>query len=355
MSTGFDRSADFTTTALARPASLRVLCCVAGGSRIGMGHVSRSLELARALEAVGVSITGFACNDDLHSRRAILASGWLVWSDAGDDLPLRETDVLLVDCPDGLGEKLKAWRRWHKTPVVALDRFDMETCDADLVINLINHHPTMTRPRSPAVGYVEGVGHAIIRPEFLAARAAHRRVAPCASNVIVSFGGADPQNRTGLVLDAVALGGFPGKTVRVVVGANFSRAAEVKEQALRLGVEAIEGATHLASLFAGADLAVSGGGTTMLELACVGTPTLVLPQTAAELRFAESLAARRAVRVMGGDVTAVAVQHEIGRLVDDRAARAGFSAAAMAAVDGLGARRIADLIIARFTAVTATS
>lgn len=355
MNTGFNRAADSTTLTEARPASLRVLCCVAGGPRIGMGHVSRSLELARSLEAAGVSVVGFVCNDDPHSRRAIVASGWLVWSDAGDDLPLRETDLLLVDRPEGLGERLAAWRgRASNLPAVALDSFEMERGEAELVINLINHHPSMKRPSSPQVGYFEGTEYAIIRREFVEVRNPERSISSCASNLIVTFGGADPQNRTGLVLDAIALGGVPEIAVRVVVGPNFSRASEVKQRARAMGVEVIEGATRLAPWFSGADVAVCGGGTTMLELACVGTPTLVLPQTEAEMKFAKSLEARGAVRVVGEHPTAPALRHEIEALIGDRAARAAFSAAAMGAVDGLGARRIAELIVGRFPLVVVT-
>lgn len=353
MSTAFHHPVSFAGTASAS-GSLRVLCCVAGGPRIGMGHVSRSLELARALEAAGVSIVGFACNDDERSRNAILAAGWAAWSDTGEDLPLRETDLLLVDRPEGWGERLVTWRSGpRKLAVVALDRCDMGAGEAELVINLINHRPAMKFPRSPYAGYFEGIEYAIIRPEFLAARSAERTVSPRASSVIVSFGGADPQNRTGLLLDAIALAPFPETTVRVVVGPNFSQAAEVKERARQLGVEAIEGSTRLAPWFAGADVALSGGGTTMLELACVGTPNLVLPQTEAEMKFAESLAARGAVRVLGADVSARALRNEIEGFIGDRGARVRFSAAALAAVDGLGASRIAELIVARFTPVVA--
>jgi spore coat polysaccharide biosynthesis predicted glycosyltransferase SpsG len=233
--------------------------------------------------------------------------------------------------------------------IAALDSFDMEGSRADLIINLINHHPTLSRPLTPQVRYHEGAEYAIIRREFLAARNRARGIPLLAREVLVTFGGADPSNHTGLVLDALAQEPLKDVTVRIVVGPNFSRAGEVTARARALGFETLEKIDRLAPWFSRADLAVSGGGTTMLELACVGTPALVLPQNEAEARFASSLAGLGAVRLGQPASGPAAVRRELDALINDQRARQLLNRCALEAVDGLGQQRIASLLLSTFT------
>lgn len=325
------------------PAPLRALCWVAGGPRIGLGHVMRSLELARTLAQRGLSIVGFLCNDDAASRAAIRAAGYACWPDGDGAAPA--ADVLLVDRPAGVDAAVQAFVAGRPgLRLAALDDFDMEGGRAELVVNLINHHPTLRRPQSARVHYHEGPAYAIIRGEFVAARERPRRFPASAREVVVCFGGADPANHTGRVLDALAEHPLDGVTVRLVIGPAFKGAADTAARARSLGVTVLERVADLAPHFAAADLAVSGGGTTMLELACVGTPTLVLPQNAAEARFAASLAARGAVCLSEPS----ALPRDLPALIHDAAARRRLHAAARASVDGLGCRRIADLLVGTF-------
>lgn len=329
--------------------SLRVLCWVAGGPRIGMGHVLRSLELARALELAGLGIVGFVCNSDPCSVRAISQAGRPLWHDTDPNLPIKEVDVMLVDRPAGVGEIAELKSAHPRVGIAALDTFDLERSSADLIVNLINHHPTLRRPLAPEVRYHEGLEFAIVRQEFLNGRCILRDIPPRARNILVTFGGADPSNHTGLILDALAGEPLPGTIVRIVVGPNFSRAAEMVERARKLGLEVLERVERLAPWFAQADLAVSGGGTTMLELACTGTPTLVLPQNEAEARFATSLASADAVRLIRPDFSPNTIRRELESLIDDRSAREQMNRCALAAVDGLGQQRIAALLLSTFS------
>ncbi len=331
----------------------RVLCWVAGGPQIGMGHVRRSVELARTLEGTGFEIVGFVCNDDPCSLLTLTLSGRPLWREKDESLPLAATDLLLVDRPAGADSRIKDLCRDHPAlRIAALDSFDMESGAADLVINLINHHPVLTRPPAPHQRYHEGPEYAIIRREFVTARDRPRFIPLRAHQVLVTFGGADPRNHSSLLLEALAEGGLPETTVRLVVGPNFSHATEVIARARSLGVETLEQVADLAPSFAEADVAICGGGTTMLELACVGTPTLVLPQNEAENRFAASLAARGAVRLGRPDEGAEGLRRDLIALVNDQPARRRLNTTALTTVDGLGQRRIAELLLNSFTTAT---
>ena len=328
--------------------SPRLLFKVMGGPVIGMGQVIRSVELARTLPGAGFEVAGFVCNDDACTRAIVAAIGHRVWNDTAEfSAALRETnpDVLLLDHPGPHHPVcVEARTICPDLTLVALDCFEMEHADFDLIINLINHHPTLKAPLSTAVDYHEGPAFAIIRREFAAHRDQPRRPAGTTPKILVTFGGSDPMRHTLRVLEALA-SVMEKLQLTVVVGPNFPHRAEVHQRATAAGVTILENVSDMAALMLDADLAISGGGTTMLELATLGIPALIIPQNEPERRFSASIAARGAVRTRPLDIAPPEIRREVLALLDDPAACVRLSATGRQTVDGHGQARIADLIL----------
>lgn len=326
----------------------RILFKVAGGPIIGMGQVIRSVELARTLPDAGFEIAGFVCNDEPCTRAIVSAAGHRVWSDITEfAAALRETnpDILLLDHPGPHHPVcVEARALCPGLTLVALDCFDMEHTDLDLIVNLINHHPTLTAPLSSAVDYHEGPDFAIIRREFAPRRAELRSPSASPPRILVTFGGSDPMRHTLRVLDALA-GDADRLRLTFVVGPNFPHRADVPARAAALGATVHENVRDIAALMLDSDLAICGGGTTMLELATLGVPALVIPQNEPEMRFSASIAARGAVRTLPRDIAAPALRREVLALLGDSAALERLGAAGRATVDGQGQERIAALIL----------
>lgn len=328
--------------------SPRLLFKVMGGPVIGMGQVIRSVELARTLPSAGFEIAGFVCNDDACSRAIVTATGHRVWNDTTEfAAALRESqaDVLLLDHPGPhhpVCVEARAIR--PDLTLVALDCFEMEHADFDLIINLINHHPTLKTPLSRAVDYHEGPAFAIIRREFAAYRNQPRRPSGARSKILVTFGGSDPMRHTLRVLEALS-GDSEKLQLTVVVGPNFPHRAEVHRLATATGATVHENVSDMPALMLDADLAISGGGTTMLELATLGIPALIIPQNEPETRFSASIAARGAVRTLPLDITPTDLRREVLTLLDDPAARELLSVTGRQTVDGEGQAQIASLIL----------
>ena len=95
------------------------------------------------------------------------------------------------------------------------------------------------------------------------------------------------------------------------------------------------------------DLAVSAAGQTALELALTGTPAVVAAIVENQRRNAEGLAAR-GLAVNAGSLGApdfgARVEAGVRLLATDPGARARFGIASLAAVDGRGADRVADVL-----------
>jgi spore coat polysaccharide biosynthesis predicted glycosyltransferase SpsG len=327
---------------------LRILFKVLGGPEFGMGNVTRSLELAREFQRRGAEVRGFCCNPDPVTLTTIRASGFP--ADATDGCVLaaaRDADAVILDHV-GILRPITSALREHYPGVVlaALDYFDMGDDRVDLIINLINQHPTDDRP-PPRVQYREGTAYAIIRERFDAHIARVRPITPSGRDVLVTFGGSDPRRNTLRVCEAADEGHCDQLHLTFVLGANYSHKAEVQSAVSRLsaGHRIEEDVSDIQDLMRSADVAVCGAGTTMLELAALGTPAVVIPQNENETRFAARLADRGAVIALGILATPQQIGTTLTALATDPARRGEMSRAGREIVDGRGRHRIVEQIV----------
>ena len=103
----------------------------------------------------------------------------------------------------------------------------------------------------------------------------------------------------------------------------------------------------LAALMVQADLAVSGGGTTLYELACSGLPAIVLELADNQARGCRAMAAAGAV-IYAGRAEAMdgrALGQLIADVLEDSDRRRRMTLAGTQLVDGLGADRVADALL----------
>jgi UDP-2,4-diacetamido-2,4,6-trideoxy-beta-L-altropyranose hydrolase len=156
---------------------------------------------------------------------------------------------------------------------------------ADLILNQ-NLHATeeMYQRREPYTRLLLGARYAQLRSEFLEWRDWKREISPIARKVLVTMGGSDPENVTGEVVQALAsLHDVEGVVVAGGSNPNIDqlRSAVAAQSNLQLVVDA----PNMPELMAWADMAVSAGGSTCLELAFMGLPA-VLVSIAANQEFA---------------------------------------------------------------------
>lgn len=315
-----------------------------GKPELGMGHIYRSLALAKELEKEFQVV--LHVNDDLRVTALVHEHGANYFVD--EDIESRATrekiDLLLMDqlsYDNGHFQKLKT--RMPHLKVAALDYFDYENKFVDVIINLFNQNLQMPKPDRDDVRYYEGLEYAIIRQEFQNHISQERKASPKVSQVLVTFGGADTKGNTIRVIGLLAEAGIRGFKLDVVLGPLWHGELPAKS-GLDIQVHHSVSALTMASLMTRADLAFCGSGTTMLELLAVGTPVVILPQNRWEMRFALSVEQKGAVRVIQSDV---AQSHEVGYISDLFAsfpARNEMSQRGKSLVDGKGTERIRRII-----------
>jgi spore coat polysaccharide biosynthesis predicted glycosyltransferase SpsG len=263
-----------------------------GNATYGLGHLHRSRSLARYLQTRGHDVT--------------VSMAW-----QGDELAPRRPAVTIVDLPYN-GDQWTAAAVERGTRVIGLD-YEGELAP-DLVISIFD------RGRSPSTARrLQGLDYAIIREDIR-----DRAPVSAGDGIVVMIGGADIRNRG---LDIAHKLKDQGQQVTLVQGPLSPQQDEPVA-----GIAILRNPTNLADVMAGCSWAVTNGGSTMMEMMCLGKPVHVIPQTEAEQRLAGLIARQNGVLGVTDEcpeVPGLAAMVKVGR-------------AASRLVDGLGVRRICD-------------
>jgi UDP-2,4-diacetamido-2,4,6-trideoxy-beta-L-altropyranose hydrolase len=258
-------------------------------------------------------------------------------------------DCLVVD-HYGLDAAFETAARGKAWSVLVIDDLADRPHECDLLVD-----PNPERVAADYAGltgrttrFLLGPQYALLRSEFAERRPARIRAPRCqAERLLITLGGADPENISQRVLEALPrLRDAAMKTVLVIGPANPHREA-LSAVAPALGVEVAVDPPDLASLMRDADMAITTGSTTLWELACLGVPALIVviaDNQRAVARAAENAGAALIVgesahldpRNLADVFTALAADPERRR----RMSEAGRSI-----VDGKGVMRVADAVV----------
>lgn len=189
-----------------------------------------------------------------------------------------------------------------------------------------------------------GPRYVMLRREFWPFCGWRRQVADRAQRVLVTLGGADPDNVTLKVIEAIDRLAEHRLQCRVVVG-SVNPHREQLEKAVRKSRARIELASHVTDMtepMRWADVAISAGGTTCWELAFLGLPNAIVVLAENQAGVAEALA-REGVSINLGVHSAVGserIAEALGVLVRDDAARRRMSERGQRLIDGQGVGRV---------------
>ncbi|CAN7570462.1 NTP transferase domain-containing protein [Cupriavidus necator] len=257
----------------------RVVFSVVGRATLGMGHAYRALMIAG--ELVGHDIV-FVCEEqDQLAAELIRERNYPVVVARNGELlsAIRSLmpDVVINDILD-TSAKFVAELKEAGAKVVNFEDIGEGASVADLVVNALYPH------QPHAQNHLIGARYFCLRDEFI-----HLPKKPFSEKpkrLLVTFGGVDENNLSGRVLTALAdsIRGH-GLGVDVVVGPGFEHDQGLREILSRLAIADIRyiaKTNRISSYMSAADIAITSGGRTVLELASVGVPTIVICQNERE-------------------------------------------------------------------------
>jgi len=328
----------------------RVAFLTHGGPAIGLGHVSRCLSLARTLAAGGARVV-FLVGRESQVTSVVEGAGFDVvetdWESA--ETAAREAvaglrpETLVVDSYAVSSALLDSLRALVGR-LAAIDDIADRPLPVHMVVNGgADAERLEYRGGLPDTTYLLGPRYALLDPAY--GEAPTRETRPSVGRVLVTVGGGSHRR----VLQAVvrAALSLDTATVDVVLGPFASEDMFGALEDSRVVVH--RGASALRPLMLAADVAVSGAGMTLLELAATATPTVFL--TLATNQEPNASAFERAGAALpAGSPDApdcgAAVALNLKRLAGDPALRESLGASARRLVDGQGAQRVARALTA---------
>jgi UDP-2,4-diacetamido-2,4,6-trideoxy-beta-L-altropyranose hydrolase len=310
----------------------------AGGPFVGHGHLMRTMTVAQSLVDGGCRIDYLI--DDHASARIVENNGFSasVVEDGLQSLLERAPRYVLVD-------SYRVTEEWlgsiAKRQCVALfdDGCRLKRYAADFVIDSAPY-----ASRLPYRGRDDTVF--LLDSEYFPLRAALmvRPINTIVDQILITFGGADPDDVSSRVVTLVK-SEFPSHNFTVVLGGSYCGG-------LRPGknerVSIIASPKNLAEHFARACIAIAGAGQTALELAYFGVPSILLRLSPDQEQVAAGLAAQGAALDCGVHATCPdsRIVTSLNQLLAGSAVRRTMKEAGQRVVDGRGAKRVADALIA---------
>lgn len=191
--------------------------------------------------------------------------------------------------------------------------------------------------------------HRKMREDRWAGHATSHRAAPSEpKRLVLTVGGSDPNDVTSMVVRALR-NVLPAIALDVILGPGFEPHRPVLRQAALIPrVRLHDRPRNLPKLMAQADLAVTGGGSTVYECAHLGLPSLVIQMADNQAGVCHAMEAEGIVRCLGpwNLVGEEQIALEIQLLLADEHRLEEMARRGMALVDGHGARRVAEALAA---------
>jgi UDP-2,4-diacetamido-2,4,6-trideoxy-beta-L-altropyranose hydrolase len=301
------------------------------GPSVGLGHLRRCVSLALALRNDGAD-----CVFDIVEGREIAAAAGF--------------EVGRVDDPTAIViDSYRATESDFSGKVIAIDDLADRVLAVDLVIN-----PAIGAERldyRAAKSTALGIEYALLRPEF--ADKPNRVYAPVARHVLITLGGADLYGLTPRFVESVAAS---FEELSVVIGPFFGRQLATEEVARKYpSVTLYHNPSEMRALLLRADLALSGGGQSVFELAATATPAVVIEVAPNQRRHVQGFADAGAIDLVGSAEDADIVDKAtaaLRSLANDRERRRRLGMTGRKLVDGLGAVRAARRVLEQIESAT---
>jgi UDP-2,4-diacetamido-2,4,6-trideoxy-beta-L-altropyranose hydrolase len=342
-------------------------------ARIGNGHVMRCLALAQHWQLSGKATMIGYCESDLL-RQCIETSGVEFvqldrsYPDPGDvPATLSLASQITESAPTGkpwivldgynfdahyqFAIKSAGYRVLVIDDMAHLDRYH-----ADILLNQNIAAETLSYNCDATTSFLLGSRFCLLRDEFVRAPHSARRIAPVARKILISMGGADPDNVTAKVLDALAKLDIDQLEASVVVGSSNNHFEELRRTVDSLSrpvadestpvVRLVHNSQNMRGLMEWADSAVTNAGSTCYELALMGLPAVVLILADNQQIVARGLAAAAAVTNLGWfrGIDSTHLANALSQQCKNYERRVQQSRCGQQLVDGRGASRVVSAI-----------
>jgi spore coat polysaccharide biosynthesis predicted glycosyltransferase SpsG/CMP-N-acetylneuraminic acid synthetase len=258
----------------------RIVFAVVGHREVGLGHVARSLILANALvehekrflfdakSTLGLELVK-KVNHKVHQLQP--KQDWV------SGLLELKPDLVINDRLDTTAEEIQALQA-AGVRVINFEDLGSGALHADVVVNDLYTHAQSATVKEHHI--YSGPQYFCARPEFESCP--KKVVPPSPQKILITFGGTDPNNLTRKVLETL-LAAKVAAEINVVLGLGYPAELETAIQADYPHIRFQRNIANMAECIHQADVVFTSAGRTVYEIACIGTPAIVLAQNEREM------------------------------------------------------------------------
>lgn len=318
--------------------------------KIGTGHVMRCLSIAKAFVDEGEEVVFVTANDKASEwirdfQTICLNSNWSEMDSEMDNLLCiieeRKPSLLLVDSYCVTKKYFDVLSK--EIPIAYMDDMNKECWNIRFLINYNIFADDLDYSAYESMGCkcLLMPKYTPLRKEFI--NMPKHEIKKEVTDILVSAGGADPENVTEQIMEEVCVHWEKIK-FHFVIGAFNPRMDELKKR-IKKNIIFHVNETHMSGLMRKCDMAVSAAGSTLYELCACGTPTVAYTLADNQQMAAEKFA-REGVMLYAGDCRnnekfVTSLMEGMERLIRSQEIREKASDMMQSLLDGNGAKRIA--------------
>lgn len=250
---------------------MQVYILTEGGDNSGLGHIMRCSALYHAFREKGISPL-MVVDGDAEAEKALTGKNYLLKDWKADDIEVQEEDLIVIDSYQA-GEDIYYHLARQIKLLVCLDDTNRMNYPPGIVLNSLMDAEKLYSPREQ-ISYLLGTEYALLRRSFQKNSA--RMIRPQIKDCMITLGGQDQMNLMPEMIKHLQ-STYPHLLIKAVIGNSFKNRAEIEQikGENTILVDSPDG-EEMAALMTDADLAISAGGQTLFELACLGTPSLAI-------------------------------------------------------------------------------
>ncbi len=322
--------------------NLKVAIWTEGGRKLGMGHITRSLNIAWALKLRRVQPTIYI-NDDPAVKQRLEGTGvgYKVCDLNGRLSTEPPENTVIIDTKRDISDRVAALQATGKH-VILIDNMTPASKQADAVVipsPLLGWMPGRK-------GFYSGADYLVIGENFHDMRRSGLKLEhKTPLKVLVTFGGSDPAGLTAKTL--AAIWNVDNIDTTVVVGPVMDESTlKDFESTDNRRIVFVRGVNDISPLMQNAHVCFTAVGQTLFEAAFMGTPPIVISANEGDAEDLEALRKFGFAKVLGfhEGVEPGAIREGLSKYVEHGKMWAGVSDRCSKVTDGFGADRIATIV-----------
>lgn len=328
---------------------------VDANEKIATGHLMRCIAIATECMKRGESCLFLMAEEKEESRLVSRKIPYEIlhskWDDLDSEVGLIEEivkqknlDWLVVDSYQATASYLK--RLNEVVPVLYIDDMAEETYQVSSLLHYgicPDLEEYFQRYKNTDIQLLAGIEYTPLREEFIPKEEAGKRE----KSILITTGGTDPYNVTGELLSlCVKQKELQDFQFQVIVGSMNEHEEKLRKLMSEYPqIQLHKNVNNMSDYMRRCQMAVSAGGTTLLELCACGTPTVCFSFADNQLEGTRSMGEKQ-VMIYAGDArrdkVSEKIMNQLLKLAQDTSLKEEYAARMQTLVDGRGVQRIAD-------------